>query len=146
MEQSTFEFNKEFVFGEMGAWISAPSVAFIVSQLTTSPETISLSAVIGAMAGASAAWLTTRIYHHKRRSIFSIRRLAEDIYFFTPVAFLLSLFIYSPIVYLISHYLLTHGDHVILAVIISQLTAFAVIITVINIYRMLLHKHIGKEL
>ncbi len=146
MDQSTWEFNKELIIGEIGAWIGAPLVAFITSQFTKSPTIISFSAVAGVLISASVFWLATRIYHQKRKQAFSIAALAKDIAYFTPVAFSIAMLVYNPLVYFISHKLLTQGYHVIPSVIVSQGIAFALFLLLINFYRVILHHVTGRRL
>jgi len=146
MEESTYRFNKELVLGEIGAWIFAPLVAFITSRLADSTTVISISAVIGSILGGVIFWLSTRIYHYKQREGFKPSRLASDIMYFTPIAFLLALSVYNPTVYSVSHYLLNRGDRVVFSVIASQLIGFSLFLIGINTYRMILHRVSRKRL
>lgn len=146
MEQSTFEFNQEIFYGEIGAWIGAPLIAFLASKFLTSNAAVSISAVLGSVIGGALFWISTRIYHHKQKSKFKPSRLANDILYFTPIAAFLGWTIYNPTVYSISHYLLNRGDKVIFSVVTSQLIAFILFLIGINLYRFWLHKFSKKRL
>ncbi len=146
MDKSTWNFNKEILFGEIGAWFSAPLLAYIVSKFVSSPAAISISAVIGSVIGGAIFWVSTRIYHHKKKSKFKPTKLANDILYFTPIAALLGWTIYNPTVYSLSHYFLNRGDKVIFSVVLSQLIAFIIFLIGINSYRFWLHRISKKRL
>jgi hypothetical protein len=146
MEKSFLEFNKEILIGELGAIISAPLVSFITSKLTDSANAISTSAVLGSLVGGSLLWLATRAYDKERHKTLSINHMAEDVGYFTPVAFLIAVFISYPTLFLLSHHLLVQKDLVIYSIIISEATAFLLFLVAINIYRYFLWKLIGKKL
>ena len=140
------DFNKEILFGEIGALISAPSTAFLASLITHNKSFISALAVLGSLAGASLFWLIMRAFDEKKDMIFSIQNMALDIGYFTPAAFLCALFIYYPSLFIMSRHLLTQDYRVISSVIISQAIAFTLFLVAMNTYRHLLWKMTGKEL
>lgn len=146
MKRSTFDFNKELIFGEVGAMICAPLSAFIASKFTNTTDIISSIAVAGSILGACIFWIAMRISDQKKRHMLSKNKFIKDIELFTPVAFVLTLLIYYPSLFLISKYLLTQGNKVISSVIGSQLIAFATFLAAINIYRIILIKLYNKEL
>ena len=69
-----------------------------------------------------------------------------DILYFTPVASTIVFVIYQPILYFLSNYLLRKEVMVIVAVISAQLTAFMIFLLLINIYRVILGKTLGRKL
>jgi hypothetical protein len=138
------EFNKELIFSEMGAIVCAPLVSWIVSQITKTPSTISASAVIGATAGAGIIWISTRMYHKRKRGDASLKSLAADMAYFTPVALLLTLLIYYPILYFASKHFLEGAHGVFASVILSQLAAYILFMISINCYRLILI-YLGKR-
>jgi uncharacterized membrane protein YeaQ/YmgE (transglycosylase-associated protein family) len=146
VSKSTFDFNKEIVFGEIGALVSAPLTASIVSKYTSVNNIISASAVFGAILGASVFWLIMRIYDEKRNKIFSVKGLERDIVNFTPAAFLLTLLVYYPVLFLLSKHLLTEAYKLTFSVFISQLVAFSLFLISINIYRYMIRKYYGTQL
>lgn len=161
MDRSTFDFNKEILFGELGALLGAPLLSFIVAGLITSPNIssfvvadnpakipsiISSFAVIGAILGAAVFWLLMRAYDEKKRKELSLKHLASDISYFTPGAFVLTLLVYYPLLFLISKHLLNQDYRVLSSVILSQFVAFSLFLISINIYRRFIWKYFGKKL
>ena len=143
---STLNFNKEIVVGEIGALIGAPLISFTVSHFTATPEFVSIAAVIGAAIGACTSWLAMRMRHRGKARSLSARTLASDIAYFTPAALLLTVTVYYPTLYVLSGALLNGRHHVLVAVILAQLTAFLLFLLLINAYRYLLAKIVGKVL
>ena len=144
--KSTLNFNKEIVVGEIGALIGAPLLSFIVSRVTSHPRDVSIAAVLGAAIGACSSWLAMRIRDRGKERNFSARTLAHDIAYFTPAALLLTVTVYYPTLYVLSGDLLHVEHRVVSSVIISQLAAFLLFLLLINVYRYLLAKIVGKVL
>ncbi|MBS3094855.1 hypothetical protein J4474_04270 [Candidatus Pacearchaeota archaeon] len=141
-----FNFNKEIIFGEIGALVGAPSVSYLTSQMTESANIISFSAVGGAILGAASFWLIMRIYDDTRNHKLSLKEFAEDIAYFTPVAFFLTCLIYYPLLFFISRYLIRHFTGVLTSVVLSQFIAFTLFFISMNVYRYFLLKVVGKTL
>jgi len=141
-------FNKEIIFGEVGALIGAQITSYIVSEFTTIASTISKAAVIGSIIGASIFWVSARIYDKRKSSKtgFSKKKFVEDIAYFTPVAFLLTSLIYYPSLYYLSEYLIENFGKVSIPVFFSQLGAFILLLAALNLYKYLLFKFTGKQL
>jgi hypothetical protein len=142
----TYDFNKELLIGEIGSIVSAPTIAYVVSQFTKNTNVISTSAVLGAVFGACLFWILTRIHDQRKYKTLSVKNFAGDIAYFTPVAFGLALLIYYPSLYLGSHYLLTSGDKVVYSVILSQAAGFILFAIAMNSYRYLLFRFVGKRI
>lgn len=144
--KSFIDFNKELFCGEVGAIISAPLFAYIASKFNYSPGMISTFAVGGAIFGAAVFWLGTRIYDKKRGHEFSAKGMANDIAYFTPVAFLITLALYYPTLFFLSKKLLTYSGGIVSSVFLSQIIAFSLFLVAINVYRMILATFFRKVL
>jgi len=146
MQKTTLDFNREILFGECGALLLAGPSASAVAHFTRNAAIISSSAVAGTLIGGALFWLAARIYDTVREKRFDAKTLASDIGYFTPAAVILGFLVYDPSIYLTSHYLLKQGDRVGRSVIAGQVVAFALFLSCMNIYRMLLLKLKGKRL
>ena len=140
MKQSVFDFNKEILFGEIGALVSAPLAAYFTSLVTANTSVISSTAVLSSIVGASLFWILMRTYDEKIRKVLSVQHLATDIGYFTPAAFFFAACIYYPALFLISRHRITQDYHVVYAVIISQVVAFSLYLVAMNIYHHFLWK------
>jgi hypothetical protein len=138
MDKRVIDFNKEILFGEFGALISAPIAAFIISQFTKSASFISAIAVLGSLAGASLFWIAMRAYDENRRH--EISHLATDVGYFTPAAFLTTLLFYYPTLFLLSRHLINQDYRIMSSVVLSQFLAFSMFLIVINLYHHYLWK------
>jgi len=145
MKKRVFDFNKELIFGELGALISVPIVGFLVSLFTENVSAISSAAVIASLVGASAFWIFMRIFDEKQRKAFTFQHFAAEIGYFTPVAFLIAVLVYYPSLFFISRNLLAK-EAVIYAVITAQAVAFSLFLVAMNFYRHLLFRLTGEEL
>ena len=106
MRPSTFNFNKEILFGEVGAFIFANITAPTVANYTQNSKLISVSAVIATLCGGAFFWLATRIYHRKKNDDLKASEIRSDIHYFTPAAIIFGLLVYNPAIYFFSNYLL----------------------------------------
>ena len=143
---STLDFNKEIIFGEIGALIAIPIMAYLASKVTDSAFILSALAVAGSIIGASAFWIFMRVYDEKKVHIFSMHHLVKDIEYFTPAAFLLTVLVYYPIIFFFSEYLLNRSYYAVYSVVISQAIAFTLFLAAINLYRYSLWKITGEKL
>jgi len=147
MHPSVYNFNKEILFGESGALILANVTAPIVAHFTQNNNIISVSALLSTLIGGSLFWLTTRIYHHKKKdSDFKVSKIKSDISYFTPAAFIFGLVVYDPAIYFISNYLLNSHYTVGISVITGQVIAFSLFLICMNLYRLFLKKYKIKHL
>ncbi|MEX0921010.1 MAG: hypothetical protein WDZ62_01985 [Candidatus Pacearchaeota archaeon] len=144
--KSTFNFNKQLLFAELGAFICAPLVAYLISYFFEEPKIISSAAIVGAVLGGSLFWLSMRAHDRKFKGKVSSKRLINDIMYFTPAAFMGTVLVYYPSVYFISKYLLTSNGDIFSSVFSSQIMAFTLFLCYINIYRYFLAKITGKVL
>ena len=141
-----WNFNKEILVGEIGAIAGAQIMSHLFSKFNSSPKIISLSAVLGALIFASFLFLGTRIYDQRNHNIFSLKKTAKDIGYYTPFALLLTLIVYYPVLFFMSKHLLRLNLNLFPAVFFSQLIAFTLFLTFINTYRLSLRKFFGITL
>jgi hypothetical protein len=145
LQKTTLDFNRESLFGECGALLTANPTAMVVAHFTRNSSLISCSAVAGTLMGGALFWLTARIYDKKKRKEFDTRALASDIGYFTPAAIILGFVVYDPSIYFTSHHLLMGGDKVLISVLIGQVVAFSLFLACMNVYRIILLRF-GKRL
>lgn len=145
-KRNTINFNKELLFGEIGAIIGAPLASYLISLFTYTPRYIAFSAVLGGIFVEAIFWLSMRLYDKNTYEKYSVKNLGEDIIYFTPVAFLVALFIYYPILFFGSEYLIRDHYRIIYSVISSQFVAFAFFLGLMNVYRYFLAKYFRKVL
>ncbi len=146
VSKSAFNFNKEILFGEVGAIIGAQIFGYASSLFTTSSTTISLFATIGAIIGAAIFFLSLRVYDKVMEKDFSRAKFANDLLYFTPVAFVLTVGVYYPMLFFVDRYMLNNEHHVFYATLVAQFIAFACFLLLINLYRHVLIKFAGKRL
>jgi hypothetical protein len=144
--KEAIDFNKEILFGELGAVVGTQSFGYAASKLTPSVNVISYSVVIGAIIVASLFWFLMRIYDRKIRRSYSDKKIIEDIAYFTPASAALTILFYYPTLFLITKHLLENSTKVYYSAILAQIIAFSIFIVGINIYRKILIKYYGKTL
>ena len=138
-------FNRELIFGEIGALIGILLAPLIVSRYTSDAAILSSSAVGGGMVMGSVFWLLTSVGHETARGTDLVWRLGRKIVFFSPAAFVLGLLVYQPVLWLLSYWLIAWGVHVLWAAWLSQTVAFALFLSVMNLYRWLMHRLGGRN-
>lgn len=146
ISKSVINFNKELLFGEIGAMVGAQVFGFFAYILAASNSIISAAATAGAIIGAAIFFLSLRIYDKVKEHEFSKAKFANDLLYFTPVAFMLTVFVYYPMLFFADRYLLNNQHHVVYATFVAQLIAFICFLVGINIYRYVLIKLVGKRL
>lgn len=146
ISKEAWNFNKEILFGEIGALIGAPTFGVVASHYFSNPQILSSSAVIGAIIGASLFFLSMRIYDKSKQKNFSEKSFVKDLAFFTPAAFILTTLVYYPSLFFISEYLIESQFKIVFSVILSQFVAFAFFLISINLYRYILLKLTGRKL
>ncbi|MEK6945545.1 MAG: hypothetical protein AABW63_02015 [Nanoarchaeota archaeon] len=145
-DRSFIDFNKELFFAEVGATLGTPLFAFLVSRFSHNVSTISASAVLGGIFGSAVLWIVTRVYDKNKTRRYSVKNFANDVLYFTPVAFLVSVLFYYPTIFFLSRHFIRLDHRVFTSVVFSQLIAFCLFVTFMNIYRYLLYTKTGKEL
>ncbi|NMB66758.1 hypothetical protein GYA25_01720 [Candidatus Woesearchaeota archaeon] len=145
-KKSFLNFNKELIFGEIGAVFGANFLSLSLSHIYSSSKIIPFVAVVGALLGSSLFWVILRVYDQTRERYFSMKKFSSDLLYFSPVAFIISLLTYYPSIFLISRYFLIHKRFGIFPVFVSQILGFSFFLILINIYRFLLIKMKNKRL
>jgi hypothetical protein len=138
------DFNKQLLFGEIGALMGTPLFPLITSHFTDDPAVVSFSAVIGGLAAGSIFWLVVRVYDERRRGLHWVRHLAGQIVWFSPAASVLGLLIYQPTLFLVARHLIKAGALVVHAVLASQALAFTLFLVAMNLYRLMISRT-GKK-
>jgi small-conductance mechanosensitive channel len=143
--KETINFNKEILFGEIGAVIGTQGFGYVASKITHSINVISYSVVIGAILISSLFWFLMRVYDRKIRKSYSDKKIVEDIAYIAPASAVLTIVFYYPTLFLATRYLL-ENHKVYYSAILAQIIAFSVFILGINIYRKILMKYYNKTL
>jgi hypothetical protein len=144
LSQRFIDYNKQLLFGEIGALAGTPVFPLITSRLTKDPSIISFSAVVGALVAGSVFWLVVKVYDERKRGSHSLWHLAGQVAWFSPAAFLISLMVYQPTLFLAARSLIMRGTFVVLAALVSQMLAFAFYLVAMNVYRLALHRITGR--
>lgn len=139
-------FNKQLVGGEIGALTGAPLFSAIAARLSDDPAVISFSAVIGGLVISSLFWLVIKFRDERREGARAARRLAGQIAWFSPAAFVLGLITYQPTLFFAGRYLIKRGVAVVPAVLAAQALAFLLFVVAMNGYRMILLGAAGKRI
>jgi len=146
LSREAINFNKELIFGEIGAMVGAPLASYVGSRFTSSIDTIATITVIGAAIGASLFWICMRIYDKLKDTELSRKKFLEDLAYLVPVASLLVFTIYYPSLFLLSRYLLENDYRAVTSAVISQISAYVLFLLAINTYRYSLLKIMGRKL
>lgn len=146
ISKEAINFNKEILFGELGAVVGTQSFGYLSSKITHSVNIISYSVVIGAVIVASLFWFLMRVYDRKIRRSYSDKKIIEDVAYFTPASAALTILFYYPALFLITRHLLENSTRVYYSAILAQIIAFSIFLVGINIYRKILIKYYGKIL
>ncbi|OGJ12182.1 hypothetical protein A3K62_02740 [Candidatus Pacearchaeota archaeon RBG_16_35_8] len=139
-------FNKQFIFGEVGSMISAPVAGYIASTFFSSPDVISALIVAGAAIGGLVPGIGMRIYDQIKVEKVSKKQFLQDAAYLYPIASLLIFTIYYPSLFFLSRYFISHGYTAIGYVIGSQIVSYAIFLSSLNLYRYLLLKFTGRNL
>lgn len=147
MRNSRFiDFNKEILFGELGALLGAPVFGVLGSLMSHSPDFISLFTLFGSILGGSILWLTTKFHDEQKENRFSVKKFAYRISLFTPVAFTISILVTYPIIFFVTHALSSHHHVTFLSSLLGEAAGFSVFLILINTYRYVLIKSFKREL
>lgn len=144
--RETINFNKEILFGEIGALVGVQFASYLFSRLNYSANLLSYMVVMGAIIGASLFWFTMRLYDKSRKNKYTEKKIIEDISYYTPAAFILTGLFYYPTLFFATKYFIEHNRMVEYSATVSQIIAFALFLIGINLYRYILNKYYGKEL
>lgn len=140
------DFNKQLLFGEIGALIGIPLFPFIASFVTDEASVLSLLAVVGGLVTGSAFWLVAKIGDEWKQGRRSALRLAGQIAWFSPAAFCIGLMVYQPTLFLVARWLIRSGVTVVFAALASQALAFGLFLAAMNIYRLAVLRFAGERI
>ena len=146
MRQSTLNFNRQLLAGEVGALLLAYVAVPAVAHFRSNPALLSAVAVAATLVGGSLGWIAARVSDQLRRRPSSVRSMAGDLSYFTPAALCCGFCVYDPVIYLLTHYLLVHRAGAWVAVAAGQLAAFSAFLLALNAYRFALFRFRGKAL
>jgi hypothetical protein len=141
-----FDFNKQILFGEIGAIVGIQLAPLVTSAFTAAPSILALAAVLGGQFAGSVAWIVMKRRDERRRGPNSVLNLAVQIAYFSPAAFIVGLIVYQPTLFLVTRHLLKDGNLVAYSALISQIAAFSLFLVAINIYRIALYWVSGKRI
>jgi len=144
--KETINFNKEILFGEIGAIVGIQIFSHIFYKLELSANIISYLVVVGAIVGASLFWFIMRLYDKTRKNIYSEKNIVEDISYIVPASFILTIIFYYPTLFFMTKYLIEHNKLIDYIATVPQIVAFALYLIAINIYRKVLMKYYNKTL
>jgi len=140
------DFNKEILYGEVGAILGAGIVSLTAAHLTSSRTIIAQFAVIGSMTGGSILFLLKKIRNKIRRKEPVFKSTIYDLKYFTPASAIIIFGICYPLLYYLTKYLVKGGLETFIAGSVSEMAAFSVFICLINIYRFSLIKFFQKNI
>lgn len=144
--RETINFNKEILFGELGAIAGIQILGHIFYRLNVPSNWLSYLIVIGAAIGASLFWFLMRLYDKTRKNKYSGKRVIEDISYFAPATFILTIIFYYPTLFFVTKYLIEHNQLIKYITTIPQIIAFTLYLLSINLYRKILMKYYNKVL
>jgi hypothetical protein len=142
----TINFNKEILFGEIGAIFGIQIVNYTFNKMNYSVNLLSYMVVIGAIIGASLFWFCMRFYDKTRKKKYPEKDIVEDISYLVPASFILTSILYYPTLFLITKYLIEQNKMIEYVATIPQIIAFCLYLISINIYRYILKKYYHKTL
>lgn len=137
-------FNKQLICGEIGALIGTPSFPAVASLFTRNADILSASAVVGALVAGSVFWVVMKIRDERQQGTSSLSRLAGQIAWFSPAAFVSGLLTYQPVLFLAGRAFIRMGVPVVPAVLAAQALAFCLFLLAMNGYRLAVHRSTGQ--
>ena len=146
ISEGAINFNKEILFGEIGAVFAAPIFSHIFSKFSLAANVLATLTVLSVMIIASLLWLVMRIYDKSREGKIETGKFIKDLAYLTPVASALAFTIYYPTLFFLSLYFFENNYGVASSAAISQISAFVIFLLALNTYRYFLLKVVGKKL
>lgn len=144
--RTAFNFNKQILSAELGAFIFALVFAFASNLFFQNPSIISLFVIAGSVIGAAVFWIGTRVIDNSKHEDYSVKELLRDMSYFTPVAFVLTWILYYPSLYFLTNIFLRNDHRIFFSVVFAQAIACCLFLAGINIYRYSLIRFFGKHL
>ncbi|MDO8528638.1 MAG: hypothetical protein Q7S06_01975 [Nanoarchaeota archaeon] len=142
-----FEFNKEIVFGEIGAILGSSLGAYLSFLISGNEKLIPTFTVVGSIIGSTTLYLSTKIYHKIKRKELSLKNIFHDLKFYTPVAAPLRIFLGYPILYFLTRYFVRNTNMgAFYAGALGEFLSFLVFLFLINMYRIILFRFFKKRI
>ena len=140
------DFNKEILYGEVGAILGAAILSAIISHFSSSRVTIAQFAVVGSIVGGGSLFIFKKIKNKIRRGEPILRSIIQDLIYFTPAATPIAVFISYPFLYYLMKFFVKNQWDTFVAGAVSELAGFVIFISCINFYRLGLIKLFHKNL
>ena len=142
-----FEFNKEIIFGEIGAIFGSALGSYFSFLITHNEKLIPTFTVIGSMIGSITFFISTKIYNKRKRKELSLKNLVHDLAYYTPVAAPLRIFMGYPLLYLFTRYLVRNTNMgAFLSGALGEFLSFLIFLFLINVYRIILFRFFKKRI
>jgi len=133
-----FDFNKEIIFGEIGAILGSSLGAYLSFLISGNEKLIPTFTVIGSILGSTTFFLSTKIYNKRKRKELSLRNLIHDLMYYTPVAASLRIFLGYPLLYFFTRYFVRSDIGAFYSGALGEFLSFLIFLFLINIYRVIL--------
>lgn len=140
------DFNKEIVFGEIGALVGSSLGAYLSFIISGNEKLVPTFSVVGSMLGSTVLYLSTKIYDKIKRKELSLKNLIHDLIYYTPVAAPLRIFMGYPLLYFFARFFLRNGVGAFYSGALGEFLSFLVFLLMINIYRIVLFRFFKKRI
>ena len=141
-----FDFNKEIIFGEIGALSGSALGSYLSFLISGNEKLIPTFSVVGSMLGSTILYLSTKIYDKIKRKESSIKNLISDLLYYTPIAAPLRIFIGYPLLYLFTRYFVKNGVGAFYSGALGEFLSFLIFLVMINAYRFILYRISKKRI
>jgi hypothetical protein len=142
-----FDFNKEIIFGEIGALLGSALGGYFSFLITHNEKFIPTFSVIGSILGSTTFFLSTKIYNKRKKKELSLKNLIHDLAYYTPVAAPLRIFVGYPLLYLFTRYIVRNTPlGAFYAGALGEFLSFLIFLFFINIYRIILFRFFKKRI
>ena len=141
-----FDFNKEIIFGEIGALLGSSLGAYFSFLIWQNEKLIPTFSVVGSMLGSTLFFLSTKIYNKRKRKELSLRNLIHDLMYYTPVAASLRIFIGYPLLYFFTRYFVRSDIGAFYSGALGEFLSFLIFLFLINMYRIILFRFFKKKI
>ena len=140
ISKKTIDYNKEFVFGQIGTLVGTETFGFIGSKIFSSAGKISAFVVLGAAIFSVLFWIFTRLYDRMVKDKDSKKKVAKEVVYIAVASIFVTFAVSYPTIFFLTKYLLIRSYHVGIATVISQAIAFVLFMVCMNIYRKIIKK------
>ncbi len=140
------DFNKEIMFGEIGALTGSALLSYLASLIFWSENTVSAFAVVGSILGSTTLFLLTKIHDKKKRKELSFKNVFNDLKYYTPAAATLRILFGYTLLYFSTRFIIRTGIPALYAGALGEFFSFLIFLLLINIYRLILFKVFKKRI